>query len=133
VNNRKTIKGYLYTFEVLIAVSIFILAFVFMYKTAPLKSNMEISIIKQEGFDALDYMNNNDDLPRLVNENNEQAIEDMLQSILPPEIFFETEICTSDCNKANVPANMTVISVDYYVSGYKNQYAGKKVKLWLWV
>ena len=129
---EKGSKGYIYSLEVLIAISIILVAMVFLFRYAPTKPEIEISILKQQGFDILEYMNNEGTLREYVFNNNETELEAYLAVLLPKNIYFETDICSVSCERTNVPNNETVISIDYYVSGYKEHYIGKKVRLWIW-
>ncbi len=125
-------KGYLYTLEVLIAISIIFVSMVMLFRYAPTQPDLGVSILKQQGFEALGYMDDKGTLRELVLMNNETAIEEELNLILLKAVNFETDICSLSCNKTSVPANKTVVAVDYYVSGYKDAYLGKKLRLWLW-
>ena len=126
-------KGYIYTIEVLIAVSIIFFALYFLYRSPIPETEIELAMIKQQGFYALDYMSDHDYLDRYIANDDEYSIEQFLKSVISPSINFETEICSQICEDTNVPANTTVVSVDYYVSGYKSSYLGKKLKMWLWL
>lgn len=125
-------KGYIYTLEVLIAISIIFISMVSIFRISPTKPETEISIIKQSGFDALFYLDQRGILRDMVLGDNETGIEEQLKSILPENIQFETDICTMSCDTTNLPINETIIAVDYYTAGYMETYAGKKVRLFLW-
>ena len=127
-----SMKGYIYTLEVLIAISIIFISMVSLFRIAPAKPETEISIIKQSGFDALFYLDQSGILREMVLGNNETEIENNLKNILPENIQFETEICRTSCDTTNLPINKTIIAVDYYIGGYKETYSGKKVRLFLW-
>ncbi len=125
-------KGYIYTLEVLIAISIMILSVALILRNPPAKPEFSTSTIKLQGFAALEYLNEKGDMKNLVAQNNETELENRIKDILPREIQFETEICDFSCSEVNVPVNETVTVINYYVSGYKESFAGKKVKMWLW-
>ena len=125
-------KGYLYTLEVLIAVSIVFAAVFFVYRSPPQKPDAELVVIKQSGFDALKYLDGKGDLGMYASQNNETAIETAVSSIIPRSIGIEAKICYDTCSQAGIPMNQTVIAVDYYVSGYRSTYDAKKVRLYLW-
>lgn len=128
----KTKKGYLYTLEVLIATSMITIALVFMFKTPPAKPEIELSIIKKQGFDSMDYLENSGDLRSLAFSSNETQIEYLLRNLITGS--YEIQICGEGdaCLDSNVPGNQTVMVIDYYQSGYKEGYAPKKVRLFLW-
>jgi len=123
-------KGYLYTLEVLISLSVVIITLISVFKTPEQKPEFELSIIKTNGFDALQYLDYKGDLKKFIAQRDELAIENSLKDILK-DFEFETEICRSNCSDVNVPKNETVIIVDYYSSGYLN-YDNEKVRLWMW-
>ncbi|MBI5061176.1 MAG: hypothetical protein HZB67_02580 [Candidatus Aenigmarchaeota archaeon] len=126
-------KGYLYTIEVLIAASLIFVAMAFLFKTPPMKPETELSMIKRQGFEALEYMDNSEiGLRPLVYNKNESAIESQLSGLLRSE--YVVEICSegSTCVDSHAPINQTVIVVDYYISGYRDSYSAKKLRLFLW-
>lgn len=129
-NKRR--KGFMYILEVLIAIGIMMSAVVFLFGSAPETPEFSDVIIGQHGIDALTYLDNKGVLRQYVYESNEAMIEDSLTGILPNNIAFETEICTSTCDSTNVTGTRTLITFDYFVSGYKSIYSAKKVRLWLW-
>ncbi len=124
-------KGYIYTLEVLIAISIIVVSMVSVFKLAPTKPETEISIIKQNGYDALFYLDQKGVLCDLVAKDNETGIESYLADILSDNIEFEVDICLSEC-LINLPGTGAIIPVDYYISSCKGDYVGKKVRLFLW-
>jgi hypothetical protein len=131
-SHRSRAKGYIYTLEVLIAVSIILVSLVFIFRSSPAKPELETSLIKTQGADALSFLDSKGTLRKLVYDDNETEIETQLKTYLPKNIGFEVQVCTSPCSAVNVPVNETVVAVNYYISGYKENYLGKKVRLWLW-
>jgi hypothetical protein len=125
-------KGYIYTLEVLIAISIIVISMVSVFKTAPTRPETEISIIKQNSFDALYYLDQEGSLKKMVLEDNETGIEDALKDLLSENIRFELDICSTECELLNLPQKETIVVVDYYVSSYKETYIGKRVRLFVW-
>lgn len=125
-------KGFIYTLEVLIAISIIMVSIVLVFRYPPEKPDFGTSTMKLQAFDSLEYLDNKGDLKNLVFQNNETEIEKRMRDILLQEMLFEMEICDFSCSEANVPVNETVIAINYYVAGYKENYLGKKVKMWLW-
>ncbi|MBI2971404.1 MAG: hypothetical protein HYY37_03245 [Candidatus Aenigmarchaeota archaeon] len=125
-------KGYVYTLEVLIALSLILVTIFLAMKTPPTKPESEISLIKRTGFETLDFLTTRNRLREWVDADNESVIEGELLALLPKNVLAEVQLCTSPCDDSNVPRNQTVIGVDYYVAGYKDKYIGKEVKVWLW-
>lgn len=125
-------KGFIYTLEVLIAVAIILASLVFIFRSSPAKPELDVSIIKTQGMDALSFLDAKGSLRKLVFDDNETEIETQLKAYLPKNIGFEVQLCTSPCSAVNVPVNETVVAVSYYISGYKESYVGKKARLWLW-
>lgn len=129
---RRTSKGYVYTIEVLIALTIIFLAIIFVFRFTQPPLQGEIPIIKRYGFEALEYLDQQDDLRKWVNGYEEDNLESALEGILPANVKFEAEICKNTCISANVPNSVNVVTVDYYVETYQNYYLDRKVRLWLW-
>ena len=129
---EQAMKGYLYTVEVLIAISLVMITFVLVFQSVPTKPNLETSLVKQQGYDALKYLDNRGLLRFYVHEDSEADIESQLSQVLVSSIKFEAQVCDYWCNSTNIPASDTVVAVDYYVSGYMDYYSGKKVRLWMW-
>ena len=125
-------KGSLYTLEVLIALSIILIALFVTLRTPPNRPESEIAIIKRTGFDAIDVMNQRNTLREWVDADNESRIETELAGFLPRNVLAEVDVCTTTCSEVNLPPNQTVVGIDYYVAGYKNTYIGKKVRAWYW-
>jgi len=129
---KQTKKGYIYTLEVFIAISMIFLTLVFVFRNPPQRPELEISLIKQQGFEALEYLDNKGVLRQYVSSSDEFSIENSLSGILSANMAYETEICSSSCLDSNIPVNETVVAVDYYIAGYRDAYLGKKVRLWMW-
>jgi hypothetical protein len=125
-------KGYMYTLEVLLALSLIFVAIVYLFSQPTDKPELEISIIKMQGFQALKYLDEKGVLRKYVSDDDEKGIEKELKDILIKNIKFETEICVTTCSTRNVPSGQAIISVTYYVSGYRNTYDAKKVRLYMW-
>ncbi|MCX6818940.1 MAG: hypothetical protein NT129_02975 [Candidatus Aenigmarchaeota archaeon] len=114
-------KGYIYTLEVMIAISIILISAAFIFGKPPVKPEMELSIIKQQGFNAIEYLDQKD----LLRQLNDAELENQLSSLLSSNIKLRVN------NNTGLP-NQTVIAVDYYISGYKGTYLGKRIRLFLW-
>lgn len=125
-------KGYVYTLEMLIAVSIIFGSIVFVFSSPVDKPDTELNLIKQSSFDALKYLDENNELKKLVVEGNESEINILLESSIPKSIFFKAVICHSECSASGIPVNRTVVITDYYISGYRNIYLPEKVRLYSW-
>ena len=125
-------KGFVYTLEVLITVSIVIVAAAMVFQSIPEKSQTELATLKEQGFRAVKYLDDTGYARNYANQNNESFIEAGLAGILSSTVNFEAEICGTSCSDANVPASKDVLSIDYYISGYRDEYMEKRVKLWIW-
>jgi len=125
-------RGYLYTLEILIVFSILFVVMIYLFKSPEVKPELDISLIKQQGFDALTYLDMENNLRKMIIQGDEKEIEDALKNLIPKNVGFETQICRHYCDDSNVPKNQTVIVLDYYISGYGNEYNNKKLRLWLW-
>jgi len=124
-------KGYVYTLEVIIAVALIVISMTFILSAAQAPAPAETALIKRQGFEALQFLEQNDELRALAASGNEKQIKKRLQELLPPGIALEVDVCTSVC-EGNLPKNRTIVAVDYYISGYREAYFTKKVRLWMW-
>lgn len=125
-------RGYLYTLEVLVAVTIITASIAFVFKFPQQKPETELSEIMRQGRNAIEYMDSVGILRDYVYQNNETAIEYELAAVLSGGIGFETEICENDCSPAGTPSNHTIVVTDYYLAGHGKNYEFKKVRLYLW-
>lgn len=132
MKNNLDKKGFVYTLEVLIAVGIIVIAAVVMFKNVPSKAETDIATLKTQGFHALRYMDDTGLLRKYANDDNESLVENDLKALMPSTVNFEAQICGSSCSDANVPDDKDVVSIDYYISGYRTEYMEKRVKLWIW-
>lgn len=126
-------KGFIYTLEVLIAISLITLTVVFLFRFSPQTTQSDITILKISGMNALVYLDQYYDLDMWVFEGNETNIENTLEQLLPEGINYEAEVCETECNTIGVPTTKSVVAVDYYVSSYGKHLVSSKVRLWLWV
>ncbi|MBI2579541.1 MAG: hypothetical protein HYW27_01430 [Candidatus Aenigmarchaeota archaeon] len=125
-------KGFVYTLEVLVAVGIVVVVAVAVFRSFPEKTQTDIATLKVQGFHALKYLDDTEVIRKYISGNNESVIENELKAILPSTINFEAEICGTSCSSLNVPENKDVVSIDYYVAGYRSEYLERRIKLWLW-
>jgi hypothetical protein len=125
-------KGYLYTLEMLFAIAVIFGAIVFVFKASPDKPITEIGLIKQQGFDALQYMDESGNLKKYYYENNQSALDGELNNILTKSISFKADMCKYDCSQDGIPGNQTIIIVDYYISGCRTNFNPGKIRLYLW-
>ena len=125
-------KGYVYSLEMLIAVSIILVALVLIFREGPKEQQIEVSLLKRYAWESLEYLNYNGSLREYAFNDDEGSLENALANILPQNVLFELDICKLQCDDTNVPKNETVVTVDYYVSGYRNTFVEKKVKMWVW-
>ena len=126
-------KGFLYTLEVLIAVSVMFVIIIYLFRMPTVVSHYDESVIIRQGIYAIKYLDDTHDLRKWAYENNEGPIEEEIKDLLPANIGFESEICRNVCTRRNVPSGKTIYVIDYYTSYYKNNYIGEKIRLYLWV
>lgn len=127
-----TKKGYIYTLEVLVAVSIILITVVLVFNANPEEADTSLPIIKQNAYDALFYLDKSDDLRKIVATEGITQLERNLTALLPSNIMFDAIICTTTCTSLSLPTNRSIITVDYYIGGYREKFINKKVRLWLW-
>lgn len=125
-------KGYVYTIEVMLAIITIIFVLVFIFSRQPAQSESSLSIMKQDGYDAMSYLDQSGELRKMVYRNDLTALHDNISAIIPSTIVFDVALCTAECSSANLPVNRTIVNVDYFVAGYQNSFIGKKVRLWMW-
>jgi hypothetical protein len=125
-------KGYIYTIEVMLAVVTILFMIVVVFSNTPEQPETALVLIKQNGYDALHYMDQSGMLRGLVSRNLTNMTRGNISLLLPASIAFDVDICSTACSSANLPSNRTVVAVDYYIGAYMNSYVGKKVRLWMW-
>jgi len=125
-------KGYVYTLEIVIGMILMLVTFVSLFSNPPSKPEIEVTIIKQSGFNSLDFINREGLLRELVQNNSEAELESRLSALLSKCIKPEVEICAETCGTTGVSTTGNVITLDYYVSAFNENYMGRRVKLWLW-
>ena len=125
-------RGYVYTLEVMLAVASIMLTLVLMFSAPPEEPEAALAVMKQSVYDALFYMDQSDDLRAAVASGGVESIDTNLTAMLPSNIVFDTNICSVSCNSSSVPSNRTVVTVDYYVSGHRETFMNKKVRVWIW-
>src|SRR3989338_153916 len=129
---KKGSKGYVYTLEVMLAVSLIFVTLILVFSSSPEEPETNLAIMKQNGYDALFYLDMTGDLRNAVARGAVSEIDANLTDILPKNVKFDTNVCTTSCNSTEIPSNSTVVTVDYYISGYRGEYIGKRVRLWMW-
>jgi len=122
----KYMKGYMYTLEVLIAISIVFISLVFLFRSSPSIPNTDTSLVKTQIYDLLDYRS--DFVREKVSQNDEQAIEQMLKEF-NDALSYKVKICSIGSCTAQLPDNVTITAMDYYVFADGN---GKKLRIWVW-
>ncbi|MBI2578161.1 MAG: hypothetical protein HYW26_00465 [Candidatus Aenigmarchaeota archaeon] len=125
-------KGYIYTLEALVIITLILISISVMFSVPSQRPELEISNIKQQGFESLEYMDKYGDLRRIVSSSNEAELKSLLSPLLSKNLAYEVNICKSNCSSASVAGNETVVAVKYYIADYRNVYTGKKVILWMW-
>ncbi|MBI3190093.1 hypothetical protein HYZ41_00140 [archaeon] len=124
-------KGYIYMLEVLIAVSIILVFITNIYLSAQSPKSSTLELIKRQGFEALEYLDKTGELRYFAYSGNEVLLESRLEALLPSSMSVNTDICTTTCT-STVPSSVAVVAVEYYISGYRDTFFAKKVKLWMW-
>lgn len=125
-------KGYIYTLEVMLAISIIVGSLFLIMGNVNTQQSYKPTSMARQVIDALKYMDMKGELRQYVNNDDEVSIETNMSSLLPDTIKFEVVVCSTNCVSTAVPADQTVITLDYFISGYKDNYFGKKVHVWVW-
>ena len=129
---RHSSKGYIYTLEVLLAVSTMLITIVLVFSTTPEEAETDLPVIKQAAYDALFYLDKSDDLRKIVSAEGVGQLEKNLTDLMTKNVKFHVTICTTVCSANGLPPNKPVVVVDYYISGYRETFLNKKVRLWIW-
>lgn len=124
-------KGYVYTIEAGIAISVIVIAVVLVLNSQQAAQPLSVPLIKQQAYEALEYLDNKGDLKLLIYSEDADEIENRLRALLPPTISIDADVCMTECS-GTLPAGQTVISVDYYISGYRDNFGFKKLRVWMW-
>jgi hypothetical protein len=125
-------KGFIYTLEALVVIGVVFFSLFYLFRYAPQTPQTDIAVMKKYGIDALAYVDSTGELRSFVSQYNEAEIEKRLSQIMPGSVKFETEICGKLCSTVGVPTRQSVVTVDYYVSAYRNEYMGQRVRMWMW-
>jgi hypothetical protein len=125
-------KGYVYTIEVMLSVVTVVFVLVLIFSHTPEQPETSLAIIKQNGYSALSYLDMSGELRKIIQRNDTAALKNNITARIPSTIVFDVSICGNQCSSSLLPANRTVVNVDYFISGYQEAYLGKKVRLWMW-
>lgn len=125
-------KGFVYTIEVLLAIFLVAVTITSLFLQVPEKPQGDIAITKRLGIETLEYLDNKDVLRNYVNSNDAAGIERELDALLPNRLNSNATICERSCTFSGLPVDRNVIVADYYVSGYRTTYLGKKVRVFMW-
>jgi hypothetical protein len=125
-------KGYIYTLEVMLAISIIVGSLFLIMGNVNTQQNYIPTSMSRQVMDALKYMDMKGELRQYVSTDDDVSVETNMTSLLPDTIKFEVDICAINCVSTAVPSDQTVISLDYFISGYKDSYFGKRVHVWIW-
>ncbi len=123
-------KGYVRMLEILLSLSIIVVAMVFVFRFTPYVIQNDMNLIKDRAFNALEFMDQNGDLRKIAFNSNRNALNNNL-TLLLTGLEFEADVCNNDCFTPILP-NKPITSIEYYVSGYQDKYKASKIKLWVW-
>jgi hypothetical protein len=124
-------RGYIYTLEILIAISVIFITMIFVFKTPSVKPELETNLIKQQGTAAIAFLEQQN-LRALATNGNETGIKTLLDEVISDNIDFDVKICNNECSNVLLPENKTIIIIDHFNTGYSNVYNTTKLRLWLW-
>ncbi len=125
-------KGYVYTLEVLLAVSVVFLTMVFVFKIPDFSPDTTVIPLKLRGEDVLKNMDSRGILRLVVAEGNEEALRNNITALLSQNIGFDVRICSPACEAPVFPGGKNIVNVRYYISAASG-YDISSVQLWLWV
>ncbi|MFH0949178.1 MAG: hypothetical protein V1802_01695 [Candidatus Aenigmatarchaeota archaeon] len=125
-------KGYVYTIEAFVAVAIIFLSVFFSLQFAGYYPETRSSVIKTRGYNAIEHLDDTGQLRSLVMKGNEKSIEGNITNLIGNEINVTVKICSLVCQQPSLPANTTIVPVEYYISSSSETYIGKKLVAWFW-
>jgi len=91
----------LQTLESVIAILMILVIFVIFYAPNEPSPEFETIIWKQNGFNALKILDDNNELREYALSNDTLSIEEKLQSLLP-NLIFKVVICDESCSKPDI-------------------------------
>ena len=125
-------RAYLYTLEVLIALSAVFLILVLTMKFAPTKPNVEASLLQLKLDEAVDYLESAHRLRALVYAGKGAELEDEIEKLLENLYEVRVVICTTSCSLPELP-NSDVAEVTRYFATNDSSYSFKKLLVYAWV
>ena len=132
---KRGLRGYIYTLEVMFAIALVTGTMIFIFNIIPQTKQSNIVVLKTSAYNALEYLDATDEMRYLVAERkNTKELSKNLSAILPVNVDFKVEVCSlaEECDTKKVPTNRTVVGIDYYISGYRDKFVNKKVRLLVW-
>lgn len=118
--------------EVMLAVVLILVTLVLVFSSPPEEAETDLAVMKQTGYDALFYLDQTGIMRSSVSTGHLDTIKADLATMLPSSVVSDATICSTSCPMVQTPNNMTVIAIDYYVSGYDGNFFNKKVRLFMW-
>jgi|GEM_PF-3286629 len=125
-------RAYLYTLEVLIALSAVFITIALAMKFAPTKPNVEASLLQLKLSEAVEYLESAGKLRELVYAGDEVGLEEELESLLENLYEVEVVICTTSCNLPELPST-NVAEVTRYFATNDSTYSFAKLIVYAWV
>ncbi len=125
-------RAYLYTLEVLIALSAVFIVIVLAMKFAPTKPNVEVSLLQLKLDEAIDYLESTGRLRNLVYAEKDAELESEIEELLENLYEVEVVICTTSCSLPKLP-NTNVAEVTRYFATNDSSYSFKKLLVYAWV
>ena len=129
----KKMKGYVYTLEVLLAVSLMFFSMVFVFRVPEFTQDTSSAILKAKGQDILKKLDENGDLRKIVLEDDIESLKINITSYMPQNIGFDAKICKKTCEEPTLPIDKEIVYLNYYISGDNQNYDISRVDMWIWV
>jgi hypothetical protein len=125
-------KGFLYTYEAIIAVSILFLVIFLFYRSLPTPELSELNY-KLSGFDGLEMLEKGE-LRKYTLDNDVTSIKNGLIPYIPSTLSYDIVIYNKTSNLTSIPTieSEKIITVSYFLAGDVGNYSAREVRLYIW-
>ena len=124
-------KGILKILEAIIAILIIFTVFITYYGAKDSMPEFQTINWQLKAYNALDSLDNTNDLRSYALANNSLAIENKLQPLMPPDANYQVMICDVECGKPNV-ATEKMITINYMIAGDVNIFQPRQIVIYMW-
>jgi hypothetical protein len=124
-------KGITKVLESVIAILMVLVIYVTVFSTSIVPSDFESVNIQLKAFNALQSLDQNNELRVYALQNDATTISNKLVDFLPSNINYLVNICGSNCTAPVINSTRT-FSISYMISGYYGNFNPKQVIVYMW-